>query len=267
MFDSQDNHNVYKQRKHFFQNQLISDLGSITYVILIFKYVAFNDYTVVLFLRLIMTNILKRLYTKVKDRARFYEHNGYLNRIRMFSGVSPTDVTPDDEQLSAEVQEKIIELKFLKPARFFLFNLSFSFNSLMVLLSIIFPIDFKNNWGYYADGASPTIQSNSLFIDFLGMNKDISIYGNFKGNLFNILLEFIILYLHFSIYQLTCFDQQQTNDSQSGSDLVNQEESISHEDSDGYDGDVIVTKIDFVSTFEKVFSKNDQSINNEADIV
>ncbi|CCE64942.1 hypothetical protein TPHA_0J01200 [Tetrapisispora phaffii CBS 4417] len=286
--NSHDSERVYKLRKKNFQKRLTSQLIFFGYVCITFQYIKYGTSFFVLLYRCLLQSILTAPYPsdsqlrRITENALSRENESdistssipYINNNLLQYSLTGANVEMPgsfDEGISGtaspseqSIQDSIENLKLR--ARKYLFHWSFTFNLMFILWDFIFPVDFLARFDgenspddRFKNLPSPYINGHGL----LGGEKSYGIFvqmigqampdSNLKGNIGLILTDILILCCQYSLFILTAINFASfKNEELNENDVDIEHERLNFPQSNGYDGRVLVTKIDPVNTVSKI---------------
>ncbi|CAI4053737.1 hypothetical protein N7582_005798 [Saccharomyces uvarum] len=259
------NKRVYELRKRNFQRNLVNNLSYFGYVLIFLEYIKFDRTVWTLITRAIVQSLISSPFPSDAKLRRLATAGGDNDNARIATlpggtsiripGMFTTEVL-DNPSIDAEQQDNAAVVSIKRQIRKFLFHGCLSLNMLLIVLTILFPIDFLEPLSDYVpvDGLkntpSPFSNSNGLLLGerrgglFLQMIGERLPKSNFSGNLGLLMFEFSILIVQFTLFSLTCVVL---------ADLDFQEpENVDSVKSDGYDGSVVVARIPLNKTLDTV---------------
>lgn len=270
------NKRVYELRKRNFQRNLVNNLSYFGYVLIFLEYIKFDRTVWTLITRAIVQSLISSPFPSDAKLRRLATAGGDNDNARIATlpggtsiripGMFTTEVL-DNPSIDAEQQDNAAVVSIKRQIRKFLFHGCLSLNMLLIVLTILFPIDFLEPLSDYVpvDGLkntpSPFSNSNGLLLGerrgglFLQMIGERLPKSNFSGNLGLVMFEFSILIVQFTLFSLTCVVL---------ADLDFEEpERLEPVNSDGYDGSVIVARIPLNKTMNAILNDGNINDNNE----
>ncbi|EDO15643.1 hypothetical protein Kpol_473p2 [Vanderwaltozyma polyspora DSM 70294] len=275
------NDHVYKLRKRNFQRRLSTQLCYLGYMTIILQYIKYGSNVLTLGFRCLLQSILSSPFPSDIQLERIARNNN-LSRIpyvgdttaqfRVSSEMTniPGAFTPTEsieEMQNIDRQSAINSLKL--KARKILFHGALTVNTILILLDLLFPKDFVGQFegnnlrdGSLQNASSPFINGNGLLQGeykggfFLQIVGELVPKTNLEGNLGMIFTDFLILALQYGLFILGCINFTKLDNIE----LDQNEELIAQkldENSDGYDGNVLVTIIDPIKAIDRVLIIDD----------
>lgn len=275
---------VYKRRRKQLQDDLVNQVSFLGYAVIFLHYLKFGSSTLTLILRLCVQSLLTSPYPSEFQlrRLTFSAQSRTIPGLRRDNGASvpqtinrsgtriPGTFTPADQpaiEQETEVETEDISDRLRHNIRWILFHCSFTVNFILIMLSIIWPIDFQAKVGEYrlnekdlSDVPSPFNNHNGLvggelrgriFIQFIGERVSSS---NFRENLGLLFLEVLIFICQFCLYLLTCY-----NLAKPPIDAFTSEDSDAVRENDieygGYGGNVLATTVDPMKVFDHILQE------------
>lgn len=219
------NKRVYELRKRNFQRNLVNNLSYFGYVLIFLEYIKFDRTVWTLITRAIVQSLISSPFPSDAKLRRLATAGGDNDNARIATlpggtsiripGMFTTEVL-DNPSIDAEQQDNAAVVSIKRQIRKFLFHGCLSLNMLLIVLTILFPIDFLEPLSDYVpvDGLkntpSPFSNSNGLLLGerrgglFLQMIGERLPKSNFSGNLGLLMFEFSILIVQFTLFSLTC---------------------------------------------------------------
>ncbi|CUS21974.1 LAQU0S04e05292g1_1 [Lachancea quebecensis] len=271
---------VYKRRRKQLQDDLVNQVSFLGYTVIVLHYLKYGSSTLTLILRLCTQSLLtspypsefqlRRLTFSAQSRALpglGRDNDASVPRTIPRSGTqipgafTTVDQSPVEQEVGTETED--ISDRLRHNIRWILFHCSFTVNCILIILSIMWPIDFGAKAGEYklrekglSDVPSPFNNQNGLvggelrgrlFIQFIGERVSSS---NFRGNLGLLFLEVLVFICQFCLYLLTCYNLAKPPiDNFTPEDYVVRENDIEY---GGYGGNVLATTVDPMKVFDHI---------------
>lgn len=281
---------VYKLRRRNFKSDLIKKVAMLGYIVIILQYVKFGSRMIPLILRFAFQSFLAspfpnnelliRTIQRLHDNDRENDTNtdstnnnitdfnnntnnsttGPNIEINMPGGFINTNEEINLDQVSPDVVEYSDEdrLNNMKDKiRSTLFFTCIPLNVVLLLIHTLSPFDFtveQNdsmiNLGpsgklgsqfTYGSGLIEGERRNGITIQMVG---ELIPRSNFLGNLTNVWFDFMILIVQLVLFTLTCINFARLG--------YKEPEEITQIESDGYDGKMIITRIDFENIIKEI---------------
>lgn len=267
---------VSKLRRRNFKSNLTSKMNMLGYAVIILQYIKFGSSVVPLILRLLLQSFLaspfpdnalllraiQRLheddsatassnnstdgntYNNTDPNLEVNMPGGFVN----FTNTEPSlrSVLPEEIELNHE--ERLITMK--NKIRNTLFFLCVPLNGILLLLHIFSPYDFTvgepdnmidvsfggklGSQFTYGSGLIEGERRSGISIQMVG---ELIPRSNFAGNMGNVWFDFMILTLQLTLFTITCINFAELG--------YSDPTEITQIDSDGYDGKMVITRIDF----------------------
>lgn len=297
--DDVSNKRVYKLRRKNFQNRLVKQLSYLGFSVIIIEYLKFGSSIWTLAIRLGIQSLLTSPFPNESQIARLSLNSPtrripQLGRDWAAEPIAATEVLPNEvpfpggfspvtvprpipdlqqrEHQTSEEEDPVVQLKLR--IQWLLFHCSLTLNCFYIIISLIWPIDFRGKLGAYllddrdlnntpslfnSDGdLTQGERKGTLFIQMIG---ELVPSSNFWGNFHMLMFEFLILVCQFGLFSLTCFKFSGLFEEDEDTGVNGEIEGRAQ--SDGYDGNVIVAKVDPIGTVDQVLEIRKKHSNPE----
>ena len=286
---------IYKLRKKNFQKRLVSQVCFVGYMLIVYQYIKYGSAFLPFILRCFLQSVLAAPYPSDVQLQRIATNNDlsgipYITGTRRSQSEQPTPSSlqmpgafASEESTSAQNSEANTQIavdNLKRKARKLLFHGVLSINIIYLIFDLISPRDLSSEFngnGLPEKGLgstpSPFVNGHGLLQGERKGGFSLQMIGetlpkyNLQGNIGLIFSDILILMAQYALFVLACVNFANFDNE----DLINDDgdtfESNKYNESNGYDGNVLVARIDPIRAAELVISFNGEYIDNETNTV